>query len=82
MKATASAGFTLVELLIGLVLLGFLTMLMLTGFEVTTGAWRRADARGLAGRDWQSAQDLLRDRLSQAYPAVLPDDSGDRKSVV
>ena len=76
MKTAAPAGFTLVELLIGLVLLGFLTMLMLTGFEVTTGAWRRTDARGLAGRELQSAQDFLRDRLSQAYPAVLTDESG------
>jgi general secretion pathway protein J len=76
MTSARPAGFTLVELLIGLTLLGFLSVLMLTGFEVTTGAWRRVDARGTAGRTWQGAQDLLRDRLSQAYPAVLTDDSG------
>ncbi len=76
MTAQHSAGFTLVELLIGLALLGFLSLLMLTGFEVTAGAWRRVDARGTAGRELQGAQDLLRNRLSQAYPAVLTDDSG------
>jgi general secretion pathway protein J len=70
------AGFTLVELLVGLTLLGFLSLLMLTGFETTAGAWRRADARGTAGRELQSAQDLLRDRLSQAYPAVVDAEPG------
>jgi general secretion pathway protein J len=69
-------GFTLVELLIALTLLGFLTMLMLAGFEVSVDAWRRVEARGTAGRDGQSAQAILRDRLSQAYPAVLTDESG------
>jgi general secretion pathway protein J len=74
--ATRAPGFTLVELLIGLVLLGFLTMLMMTGFEVTVGAWHRVKDRGLVDREWQATQDLLRDRLSQAYPAIVTDDSG------
>ena len=76
MTASRDAGFTLVELLIGLALLGVLSLLMLSGFEVTAGAWHRVDARGMAGRDRQAAENVLRDRLSQAYPAVMADAAG------
>jgi general secretion pathway protein J len=76
MTGSRNSGFTLVELLIGLALLGFLSLLMLSGLEITSNAWRHVDARATAGRELESAQDLLRDRLSQVYPAVVSDDDG------
>lgn len=76
MTGSRNSGFTLVELMIGLALLGFLSLLMLSGLEITSNAWRHVDARATAGRELESAQDLLRDRLSQAYPAVISDDDG------
>jgi general secretion pathway protein J len=65
------AGFTLVEMLVALTLLAMLGMLMLLGYQTVVPSWRRAEARSDTGRELGAAHDLLRDRLSRAYPAVI-----------
>jgi general secretion pathway protein J len=77
-SARHSAGFTLVELMIGLLLLGFLSVLMLSGFEVTASAWHRVDSHGAAGRARQAAEDQLRRVLVQAAPLPVADAFSDQ----
>jgi general secretion pathway protein J len=69
------SGFTLVELLVCLSLLGLLSVVMVTGYQTSVLAWKRVDARSEAQREAEAAEDLLRGLLSQIYPAVSGDDS-------
>lgn len=73
---TPQAGFTLLELLVGLTLLGFLSMLVMTGYQVATLSTRRVEDWADRARDLEASYDFLRDRLSQAYPAFVTDGSG------
>jgi general secretion pathway protein J len=73
-----AAGFTLLELLVGLTLLGFVGVLMLTGYQVAVKAWQGIDQRGHAAQELQLVQDFLRQRLSQTYPAFTGDQPGSR----
>jgi prepilin-type N-terminal cleavage/methylation domain-containing protein len=65
------AGFTLVELLVGITLVAMIGMAMLLGFETMVPTWKRTEARAEATRSLYLAQDLLQRLLSQAYPAVI-----------
>jgi general secretion pathway protein J len=78
MRTRRDIGFTLVELMIGLLLLGFLSVLMLSGFEVTASAWHRVDSHDAAGRARQAAEDQLRRVLVQAAPLPVTDAFGDQ----
>jgi general secretion pathway protein J len=75
-RSRRDVGFTLVELIIGLLLLGFLSVLMLSGFEVTVSAWHRVDSHGAAGRARQAAEAQLRRVLAQAAPLPVVDAFG------
>ena len=70
-SSEGEGGFTLIEVLVALTLTASLGAFMLLGYETVAPAWRRIEARADAGRQFQMAQDFLRDRLSQAYPAVI-----------
>lgn len=60
------AGFTLLELLVGVILLVILTSLSLSIFTATTSAWRANKARMSAFTEARVAFDTFTRRLSQA----------------
>ena len=64
----SGAGFTLVELLVALTLLGLLSGLVFGGFRFGVRAWERVDAHVDHASEIQWAQAFLRRRLSEAAP--------------
>jgi prepilin-type N-terminal cleavage/methylation domain-containing protein len=72
------AGFTLVELLIALVLFGFLSLALFGSVRANTNAWIRATAHADESDHNLHAQDLLRYLIENAYPFFLPGDVGNR----
>ena len=80
MLSQGAAGFTLVELLVAMTLLGFLTVLLFGGLRFGTRAWedrRRITPTRMPAR---SAESLLAtdDRASLPPPAVFRDASSGR----
>ena len=69
----SDAGFSLVEALASLVVVGMIGLLLVEG--VTTGrrVWERIDTREAHGEFLDAAQTTLRDRIEQIYPATLYD---------
>jgi general secretion pathway protein J len=67
----ADAGFSLVEALASLVVVGMIALMLVEG--VTTGrrVWERIDTREAHGEALEAAQTTLRDRIEQTYPATL-----------
>ena len=88
-RSAADAGFSLVEALASLVLVGLLTMMLGAGIGTGRHVWERMDARSGVGEAIEGAQSVLRQRLEQLYPATLyggaeamADVTGDPESVV
>jgi general secretion pathway protein J len=73
-----AAGFTLVELLIALTLVGLLTTLVYGGLRLAAEAWSRVDRRTNDAADLRVVADVLRHALSAAYPAYASADPNDR----
>lgn len=67
---TWAAGFTLVELLVGLSLLALLTLLLFGGFRFGLRAWEVGSARLERGDAIASAQGLLRREFAEAQPVL------------
>ena len=65
----AGAGFTLVELLVALTLVGLISLVLFGGLRFGTRAWEAGTSRGEESRRVAIVQSLLRRQLSQA---VLP----------
>lgn len=65
------AGFTLVELLVSLALLGMLSIALYSGLSFGTSAWRKATDSGAELTRIGVAQIALRDMLTRAYPLML-----------
>lgn len=65
------AGFTLLELLISMTLLGLLMVVMLGGLRFGVRAWERNDAHSTATDDVRQAQALLRREIAHAYPLFI-----------
>jgi general secretion pathway protein J len=67
------SGYTLVEMLASLIIVGLAGAMMLSG--VTTGrrVWERADAANAIGESISGSQMVLRERLERAYPATRYD---------
>jgi general secretion pathway protein J len=70
-EAASDTGFSLVESLASLVIVGMIALMLMSG--VTTGrrVWERMDIREAGGEALESAQRVLRDRIDEAYPATL-----------
>ncbi|QYE33905.1 prepilin-type N-terminal cleavage/methylation domain-containing protein [Polymorphobacter sp. PAMC 29334] len=63
-------GFTLVEMLVSLALLGLAATMMATGFASATRLTRSNEARTVAGETVAAAQSGLRDRIERLRPAT------------
>jgi len=61
-------GFTLLELLIGMTLLGFILALLFGGFSLATKSWNAVETRIERTNDEQLARALLRRLLVQLQP--------------
>jgi general secretion pathway protein J len=64
------AGFTLVEMLVALALLGLAAMLMLEGVGATQRLWSGEAARTRRGESVEAAQSILRARIERLRPAT------------
>jgi general secretion pathway protein J len=69
-----SAGFTLVELLIALVLLSFVFLLLASGLKFGTNVWSRQNKELSNNVEIHAAQDFLRRVLSEARPVMIEAD--------
>ena len=66
--AQAAAGFTLVELLVAITILGMLAALVFGGFRFGNRAWERAQTHVDHTSEIQLVQSFLRRRLGAAAP--------------
>jgi general secretion pathway protein J len=71
----SSAGFTLVELLIALLLFSLLSVALFGSVRAGTAAWSRATSRADESDHSLHAQDLLRHLIENAYPLYLLDNA-------
>ncbi len=69
-------GFTLVELLVAMTLLGFLTVLLFGGLRFGTRVWERTQQSYVDEKVLQSISRFLLSNIAQAYPLPLHDDAG------
>jgi general secretion pathway protein J len=67
-------GFTLLELLVAITLLGLLLAALFGGLRLGARAWETGEARLDRATRLQVVQDFLRQRLVQAYPASVGTD--------
>lgn len=66
-------GYTLVEMLIALIIVGLAAVMMLQGITTGRRVWEHADAANAAGETVSGAQMLLREKIERAYPATRYD---------
>ena len=67
------AGYTLVELLASLIIIGLASAMMLSGISMGHRVWERADLANAAGETISGSQMLLRGRIERAFPATRYD---------
>jgi general secretion pathway protein J len=75
-RCRSSAGFTLLELLIAITLLGLLLAALFGGLRLGARAWERSEERLDESARLQVVQNFLRERLAQAYPLTAEDQIG------
>lgn len=71
----ASRGFTLVELLVALTLVGLISVALLGGLRFGTRAWEAGDKRSAALAEVEVVHALLRRQIAQAH---MPQQAGKR----
>jgi general secretion pathway protein J len=71
-----AAGFTLLELLVAITLLGLLMVVLLGGLRLGARAWEVTETRLDDSARMQVVQDFVRQRLAQALPWWAIDESG------
>lgn len=71
-------GFTLVELLIALTLVGLLATLVFAGTKLAAAAWNKTDARAADAADLWAVENVLRQSISAAHPSLVAADPRDR----
>lgn len=73
MRTRATAGFSLIELLVAFTILGLLFALLQDGFLLGHRVWERANLRAATRIEpVEGVQQYLRERISRAYPAWRP----------
>ncbi len=70
-SAAGTGGFALIEALASLVIVGMLGIMMIQGVSTGQRVWARLDTRAAAFEAVEGAQDTLRGRLEQLYPATV-----------
>jgi general secretion pathway protein J len=68
MRARGARGFTLLELMIGLALLGLIMTLIFAGLQLSIRGWDEAEAAGERANRIRLVQSLLLRELSAVYP--------------
>ncbi len=68
MKATRQAGFTLIELVVAMVLLGIMMLLLYSGLTFALRGWDAGDANGRNIVDRRIGENFLRRELSEIFP--------------
>lgn len=61
-------GFTLLEMLIGMTLVGFILMLLFSGLRLGTRVWEAGELRAAAASDRTVIIGFVRHAMEQAYP--------------
>ena len=79
MTGRGDAGFTLVELMIAIALLGMLTVLAYGAVQFGNLSWRHAGLRRDANADRAAVRQLLGRSIRTAYPAFRSSEYGDRR---
>jgi general secretion pathway protein J len=69
---TEEHGFTLLELLVAITLLGLLMAALFGGLRLGARVWETADTRLDASARLQIVQDFIRQRLAEALPLEVP----------
>ena len=72
-RARPASGFTLLELLIAITLLGLIAVLLAGGVRLGARVWETADEHAEALAQLEVVQGFLRRQLSQTYPLRLVD---------
>jgi general secretion pathway protein J len=75
-RGREQAGFTLLELLVAMTVLGVLTGLLASGLSFGTRIWERERGKLDVATELQLVQDVLRRLLTQALPLSSPAERG------
>jgi general secretion pathway protein J len=75
----SGAGFTLVELLVAMTLLGLISVILIGGLRFGTRAWEVGDARAEALAEIDAVQNMMRRQIGQARIPRLVAQSEDSK---
>lgn len=68
MKPALRSGFTLVEMLVGLALLGLMTLLLFGALRFSIMSWDRAETKTLQVVDLRIVEGVLRREIGKAFP--------------
>jgi general secretion pathway protein J len=68
MRSRATAGFTLVEVVLAMVLLGAMMMLLYGGLTFALRSWDAGDANGRRAADRRLGENFLRREISETFP--------------
>ena len=74
-----SAGFTLLELLVALMLLGLISTLALGGVRLGARTWETVTAKAEENGRAQMVRAFLARELAQAVPVFVPDGNGEQR---
>ena len=77
MRATGERGFTLLELLIAMTLLGLLMLGLFGGLRLGVRVWEAGDAQSADRMRIEAVQRFIRGYLGRARPLVVADRRGD-----
>jgi general secretion pathway protein J len=68
MLIRATRGFTLLEMLIGLALIGLMTLALFSALRFGTHSWERSEAKSLQVVDYITVENVLRREMGKAFP--------------
>lgn len=63
-----AAGFTLLEMLVGLALLGLMTLALFSALRFGTRSWERMEAKSTEVVDFNTVEHVLRREIGRAFP--------------